>query len=597
MKFQPSDSFKMVYKFDRNDDSGTPEGTAIQAWNKNLTRSAVTDGILAAIQSSQNLYLAPDGKRPDIVTNGWVLPRQQRVQGHSLTATWQATDNITVKNIAAYRKATVFAPSAIDGVSNLQVTPAVARAYGTLFAVSTPSALGGFAENPLAFFSLPVANQNAISDAFGASTLGKRLLIVASQASSIAKQYSDEIIVNYSSEKLQATLGGIWFHSNDESGGPIGIQNTFAFRFGLGTLIPQTGILPIGNEGRSFNKATSLAAYLQLEYKITPELEIVGGARITHDKKTSLFRWDNNGSPRPLVPGSFSKTKPNFLIGLNYKPNDDILLYGKYSTSFVSGGQVAGIAYDPETASSFEVGLKADLLDRKLRANLALFHVDYNHFQSPQGTSNGPSGQLAISLLTPQFGLAEATALASALSTFVVDQGKIRAKGFELELTAAPTQGLTMGTGIGYTDVSYPFVSPVVLSANLGRLDVTARPKWTVSLFGAYETQPLWNEATLQFRMDGQYRSAIKYFANPVQTLYPDGSNSAIINGTKGFMLVNGRVALRHLKIGGADAELAFWGKNITNRKDSIFALDASYSTSLNYVAPRTFGVDLNVDF
>jgi len=62
-------------------------------------------------------------------------------------------------------------------------------------------------------------------------------------------------------------------------------------------------------------------------------------------------------------------------------------------------------------------------------------------------------------------------------------------------------------------------------------------------------------------------------------------------------MLVNGRIALRHMKIAGADTELAIWGKNITNRKDATFALNVGYATSLNYLPPRTFGVDLNVDF
>jgi iron complex outermembrane receptor protein len=105
-------------------------------------------------------------------------------------------------------------------------------------------------------------------------------------------------------------------------------------------------------------------------------------------------------------------------------------------------------------------------------------------------------------------------------------------------------------------------------------------------------------DATLQFRMDGQYRSAINFSANPVRDVYADGSNAAAVLGTKGFMLVNGRVALRHLKIGPVEGELAFWGKNITNRKDATFALAlGSPASSNNFLNPRTYGVDLNIDF
>jgi iron complex outermembrane receptor protein len=592
VKFEPTDSFKMIYKFDRNDDKGTPEGTSIASYDKSVP---LLGPLLTALYTSNNVHFDPSAKRPDIVDNGWVVPRQQRVQGHSLTATWQASDSITIKNIAAYRKANVFSPSAIDGVSTLTFTPQALVPYATLVAFSSIGRVPGIVD---------VASAQAAIPGFVAAftpQVGQRVALIASQASSIAKQWSDEVQVNYSSDALQLTLGGIWFHSDDVSGGPIGQQNTTGFP----TFIPQTGIIALGNEGRSFNKATSLAAYLQAEYKITPELELVAGARITRDKKTARFRYDVRNpatgvvSPRPIleVP-AYTKTKPNFLVGVNWKPNPETLVYAKYSTSFVSGGSSVGIEYKPETASSVEVGVKADMLDHKLRANLALFHVIYQHFQSPQGLSDPNSAALATGVWTQLYGAATAAELANAASTFVIEQGKVRAQGVELEVTAAPVNGLTLGGSVGYTDVKFPSINPIVLNANGGRFDVTARPKWTVSLFGSYETQPLFNDTTVQFRVDGQYRSAIKFALNPLRAVYADGSNATAVLGADGFMLVNGRIALRHLDFGPIEGEVALWGKNITNRKDPTFSLNLGpLGTSNNYVAPRTFGVDLNLDF
>ncbi|MEJ5975624.1 TonB-dependent receptor [Novosphingobium sp. PS1R-30] len=405
--------------------------------------------------------------------------------------------------------------------------------------------------------------------------------------------------MNYTSERLQATLGALWYHSDDEAGGPIGQQNTLTF----GTFLPATGVIPLGNEGRYFNKATSLAAYAQLEFKVTPELEIVGGARVTYDKKTSSFRWNVRSattgvvSPRPLiVPPEYSKTKPNILIGVNWKPSQEMLLYAKYSTSFVSGGSTAGIVYEPETASSVELGFKGDFLNNRLRTNLALFHVDYNHFQSPQSTTAANSVAAVLPTLTTLYGAATAGELISSLSTFVVDQGKIRARGFELEVTAAPTRGLTLGGSVSYTDVKFPFINPAVLAGAGGVFRVTARPKWTASAYGSYETEPLFGEATLNFRADVLYRSKILYSLNPAIDIYASRSNASMAE-VKGFALVNGRVALRHLAIAGADAELAVWGKNLTNRKDATFALFTPLATSANYVAPRTYGVELSIEF
>ncbi|MCW1428117.1 TonB-dependent receptor [Novosphingobium sp. JCM 18896] len=592
VKFEPSDSFKLVYKYDRNDDKGTPEGTGFIGYDA-AAGGGLLGGVLTALYSSQQTYAAPDGKRPDVVTNAWVTAREQRVQGHSATATWQATDSIVVKNIFAYRKATVFAPSAIDGVGTLTFTPQVVQPFALLSAVGQIGA---------GFFALPQAQQAAILGQFAAGLtplVGSRVAIVNSQASSIAKQWSDELQVNYTSERLQATLGALWYHSDDEAGGPIGQQNTLTF----GTFLPASGVIPLGNEGRYFNKATSLAAYAQLEFKVTPELEIVGGARVTYDKKTSSFRWDVRSattgvvSPRPLiVPPEYSKTKPNFLIGVNWKPNQQTLLYAKYSTSFVSGGSTAGIVYEPETASSVELGFKGDFLDNRLRTNLALFHVDYNHFQSPQSTTAANSVAAVLPTLTTLYGAATAGELISSLSTFVVDQGKIRARGFELEVTAAPTRGLTLGGSVSYTDVKFPFINPAVLAGTGGVFRVTARPKWTASAYGSYETEPLFGETTLNFRADVLYRSKILFSLNPAIDIYASRSNASMAE-VKGFALVNGRVALRHLSIGGADAELAVWGKNLTNRKDATFALFTPLATSANYVAPRTYGVELSIEF
>jgi len=596
VKFEPSDSFKIVYKYDRDDDHGTADGTSINAYDKSGgTSGSILGNVLTALYTSNNIHLNPTTERPDIVDNEFAIQRNQRVQGHSLTATWKASDHITVKNIAAYRSTYLLTPASTDGVGTLTFTQATLAPFALLSAVGSVGA---------AFFTLPAANQAAILGQVTASLqprVGQRVAIADSNGESISKQWSDELIVNYSSEKLQATLGAIWFHAKDETGASGDQQNTIPFP----TFIPQTGQIPLGNQGRSFNESTSIAAYAQLEYKIVPELEFVAGARITHDKKDYTLVYDIRSaatgvvSPRdPRVAPTYTKSKPSFMVGLNWKPNRDILVYGKYSTSFVSGGSTLGIDFEPEEAKSFEVGVKADLMDHKLRTNLALFHVDYNHYQASQGTALPAAKTLALSIWTPLYGATVANELATAASLFIIDQGKLTAQGFELEVTAAPTRGLTIGTGIGYTDSKFPELNPLVLAANGGVYNVTQRPKWTATIYGVYETRPLFGDTTLQFRMDGQYRSNTPITANMAQSLFADGSNAAAISDIKGYMLVNGRIALRHLKVAGANAELAVWGKNITDRKDRAYGLGlGAVSSTSYYVAARTFGVDLSIDF
>ena len=621
VKFEPEGSpFKMVYKYDRNDDSGTPEGTGFVAWDKNLG-NGVAGAVLNALYTSQGstaagqaclaatgsvVCQAPNGQRPKMVSNAWVTERDQMVQGHSLTATWEASDTITIKNIAAYREAKVFAPSAIDGVGSLTFTNETVVPLATLFALGQLAAAGVDLTTPAGQAQIPGAVGGLVPPLLG--QVGNRIILINSQASSTAKQWSDELIFNYNGDRLNITAGAMWFHSKDEAGGPSGMQNTFVFP----TFVPANGIMPLGKEGRYFNKATSLAAYLQVEYEVVPTLTLVLGGRITSDKKSSRFRYDvRNGDfgifygpieSRPIiVPPVYKKTKPNFLIGFNWQPDRDTLVYGKFSTSFVSGGSTAGLTYQPETATSWEAGLKRDWLNRRLRTNLALFYVTYNHFQSPQSTTSPSSVASILPTLTTLYGATVAQELISSLSTFVVDQGKIRARGFELEVTAAPTDGVTLGGSLSYTKTSYPFINPLVLAGNGGRLDVSARPKWTASIYGSYESQPIWKDATFMIRMDGLFRSSVVYAQNSLpQALggqaYPDGSNAANLR-TGSQWLVNGRMGLRNIEIGGAQAELAVFGKNLFNDKDPNFSLITGLADSMNYTTARTYGVELLLEF
>ncbi len=594
VKFEPSDTFRMVYKYDRNDDHGTPEGTSFIGYDKSLG-GGLAGGVLTALYSTNQTYINPTGQRPEVVSNGWVVPREQHVEGHSVTATWKATDSITVKNIFAMRKALVFAPSSIDGVGQLTYTQAVADASTFLAAVST---------SPSSFFgpnALTPEGQKAFLANFAPffqGNVGKRLLVIDSAAFSRAKQWSDEIQVNYSSEKLQVTLGGLWFQSDDVAGGAEGLQNTPAFNFtpNCACIVPTSGLMPRKNEGRYFNKATSLAAYAQIEYKITPQIEVIAGARITHDKKTSSFRWDVNGSPRPLiVPPEYSKTKPNFLIGVNWKPNPDTLVYAKYSTSFVSGGSTAGITFQPEEAKSVEVGLKADFLDRKLRTNIAVYHVTYNHFQSAGSTTSPTSTASILPILTNLYGATVAGELVGSLSTFVNDNGKLRVNGFEAEVTAAPTRGLLLGGSLAYTDPKFLFLEKNIVDAYGSTYQVRDRPKWTASVFGQYETQPLFGEATMSFRLDALYRSSDIRITSPGD-VYADKSNASVAT-IPGYWLLNGRIALKNFKIGPANAELSVWGKNLTDNKNPNFVLFTPLATSANFGPARSFGVELGLDF
>jgi iron complex outermembrane receptor protein len=596
IKFQPSDNFKVIYKYDRNDDHGTPDGVGLFAYN---STTAVTREFQSALFASQpGFSLATVGKRPDYVFNSFSTPRSQHVQGHSLTATWQPTDSITVKNIFAYRTMDDFSQDSFGGFDAV-FTQAAVLPYARLQSGVQPGATPTATQQGLINILVPILT----------GRVGSRFVGLDSEATAHAKQWSDEVQVNYSSEKLQVTAGAVWFRSKESTAGGYGEAGSFAF-----TLLPADGTLPLGKQGVAMVKAKSIAAYTQLEYNITPELTVQGGVRITHDKKDASFLYDTRVDPAfppglfgPVSPATvivaptYKGTKPSWLVGLNWKPNTDTLVYGKFSTSFVSGGTVAGLNFAPETAVSEEVGAKLDLMDRKLRVNLALYNAKYNHYQSQQSPVSPFSKASALPVLAALYGDTIANGVINSLGVFILDQGRSNARGFELEVTAAPTRGLQLGAQVGYAHITFPYINPIILNGLVpapgvpGTLRVIQRPAWTANFNASYETEPLFNDATLMFRVDVAYRGKILQAQNPAINLLPDRSNAALID-TPGYATINGRIALKHLKFGGVDGELAVWGRNLTDRADPGYA-SFSLGSAATFATARTFGVDLNLDF
>lgn len=573
LKFEPSDTFSTVYKFDLNNENGTPDGTGFVGYDPAAPGiGALAGPIVAALISSQPgpVYIAADGKRPDVVNNGFAVPNRQKTWGHSLTGQLELSDNLSLKNIAAYRQSHLVATSALEGIAGLTFTQATVVPYATFAA---------FSQIGTAFPN--VATALAAIPGIAASLqplVGSPFVLIGTQPETVSKQWSDELQLNYNSQLVTMTAGAIWFHSNERSG-MVGLPGNVSFT-------PVYNGVVTGSQGVNYNKQTSLAAYGQAEVHVLPQLDLVLGARITRDHKTgSLVTGRSNALVTSGV-FDYKKTKPNWLVGINYKPSDDTLLYGKFSTAFVSGGSVSGLDFPPETATSWEAGIKADLFDKRLRTNLSLFAAKYENFQTAQSGTNFRS-----LFPTPQF----PAGFADIVGTIVIPQGgPVKSKGFEFELTAAPTRGLTVGGSLSYTDTKFTDVNPVLIAQAGGDYQPALRAKWTGGLWGQYETEPLFGDSTLMFRMDGNWHSKFWVAQNRKQSV-PGFAGVTTVGAS---WMVNTRVALRNLEIGGAKAELAGWVRNLTQNRELTFALQTiRFIGSANYVPARTFGADLTVEF
>lgn len=571
VRFEMGD-FETVYKYDKTEDSGTPEGTALLGYNTDIP--LVSDFITALISSQPTpVNIAPSGERPDVVNNAWVIPSTLEVEGHSLTSTYQITNNLSVKNILAHRESYLFATSSIDGFSSLTFTPEALVPYATFVT---------FSQYP----SLALADQATQAAAIGATAsalaplIGSPFVTISNQAENRSEQTSDEIQFNYDSDFLTATVGALWFESEDRTG-QSRLQNTLSFAPVYGGILTQT------NTGETFNEAKSTAAYAQLEFHLTDRLDIVGGYRITKDEKSGTLTYGTG--TLSTISFDYEKTRPSYLIGVNYAPADDVLVYGKYSTAFVSGGSVGGITFRPETAESFEAGVKAEFFNNTLRTNLALYSVEYNNFQTAQVASNFTDQITEIT--------GDPTRAAS-IGTFIVDQGgPVKTDGAEFEWTAAwPVSGLTSGGSWSYQDTSFEDVNPVLLAVSGGVYEPALRPEQTLNLWTNYQTGPLFGtDAYVSAGFDASWQSDVPLAQNPNALLI---NYAPAIKEIPSYWMINGRVALNDYEIGGVNTQVALWGRNLTDEGAIGFGLDlSSIFASANYIPARSFGVDFTVEF
>ncbi|MFV8817951.1 TonB-dependent receptor [Haliea sp. E17] len=539
--WEPTDDITVSYKYDYATDEGSPSGNAIVSdlYTGTLPgQGAIFLQLLA--QSNPDLLWNGKTTRPNSLNNAFSLNRDQEVQGHNLTASWEINDEFMLKNTLAYRKSDVFQPADISGTSGWIIGPAVGA--GTGLPADTP------------------------------------FCYACSQSNSEGDQWSNELQLNYDGDFATVTAGLLYFESEDESGGPRGSTNTFLFGFLPGNVVPS------GNDSYSLNEAKSYAAYSQAEFHVTDAMDLLAGLRYTKDDKTGNYVTGDAQSNLTYQDFDYDDDNVSYLLGVNYRFNDSMMAYAKFSTAFVSGGSVAGFGFDPEEAESWEVGAKADFLDGRLRTNVALFDVTYDSLQTAQAGVNVPG--------------------AENIAVLVVDGGKLEAQGMELEITALPIEGLTLNATIGYQDAEFAEVTDLVASTvfavgpqafpNSDYLP-TLTPEWNGNLSANYETNPVFGSAYMTFGITGTWRDDVRLDSNPGRAA---ATPFGVAEFTPASWVVNARASLKSIAFGDNwVGEISLWGRNLTDNDEITFITNFGAFPSGTFQEERSYGIDFVLNY
>jgi len=150
----------------------------------------------------------------------------------------------------------------------------------------------------------------------------------------------------------------------------------------------------------SVTKEDYVSAFAELTWKITPTLELSGGARWSHDSK----KMDEvNNVLGPAYAASLRAVGNHFLVNysddhispeatLTWRPNANNTLYFAYKTGYKAGGiqnpfllsasaTPATVTFQPEVSRGFEAGYKGTLLDGRLRFDIEAYTFKYGDLQ------------------------------------------------------------------------------------------------------------------------------------------------------------------------------------------------------------------------
>lgn len=262
------------------------------------------------------------------------------------------------------------------------------------------------------------------------------------------KQKTHELQLNNVGDNYKL-VSGLYYYDGESCG---------QFEAILEVLGQSLGLPGLTREVSGCSNSKSTAAYAQISYDLSEKWSVTAGARYTKDEKAAIVRngliFDTvypesgwiDGYVRPegdIVPvvlddeDDWSKFTPR--LGVEYQANNDLMFFTSFSQGFKSGTfnpRASGPepAANPEDVDSFEIGMKSEWLENRLRANVTLFSLDHKNRQY-------------ISYLPSED--------ASELTDRLGNIGSSDATGLEAEFTYLATDDLMLSASFGYIDSDF----------------------------------------------------------------------------------------------------------------------------------------------
>jgi iron complex outermembrane receptor protein len=392
------------------------------------------------------------------------------------------------------------------------------------------------------------------------------------------RQFTQEIRIASAPDPKQDWLAGLFYMSQ---------LNNQAATIRTGSQFPSpgspanavfNGLLATQNPANL--DTSTLAAFAHGNKMLTDDIQFTGGVRVTRETKKVDF--GTTAAPQLAAAGIFplarfqsELTDTDFSpkLGLNWFTSKNVMVFASKSRAFKSGGynidNVTSVLTDPanqlrynkQNVDTMELGVKSELLDRRLRLNASVYSTVGSDYQVQQF------------IFQPQ----APTRIA------ITNAGRVAIKGAEIDAVAKISAGFTIKGGLAFNDATFTdFKNGGGNGVNYDGNRLPFAPRLKSLLEGEYA----FDVANYTIRSSLNVTHTSDQFSN---------SNNLAVNLIPSYKVVGARVSIE-----GGKANpwtLSLWGKNLTNEANLISRNVSFLGVNRGiYGAPRTLGVTLSVD-
>ncbi len=366
-------------------------------------------------------------------------------------------------------------------------------------------------------------------------------------------------------------IGGSFYYFSD----PVGVGNFWINDWATEQFPDLYPYTPMLFDFYTDYKGWGLAFFGQATYTILDKIDITAGIRYDYEDfqaAGSQVMYFPEHDIDPITDYDvfydtvYTSLTPKFSI--SYRHNEDITIYAAYAEGFKIGGvnaSVSGIEdffFGPEYSYNYEIGIKSQWLENKIRFNAAFFYIDWKNQQIYKVVQTHPVWVAGTE-----------------------NSGSSKSMGAEFELTAVPLGGFTVNSNLGYTNAYFTKYQSIDLT--------TQEP-----VYYKDNKEPFTPE--INFYISGKYEYPLEIFINGNLVLninyryfteiFFDPANN-YRQSPYGLLGAGFGLRTKHYDIN-------IWGKNILDEVYYGYFYDGIITTAnVIFGPPRTFGVAVKYKF